>query len=108
MKRRSRFLITLVMGASLVSGADASEIKTMLTGDPRSFMPGGSPDDYTTTLLQHVYEGLVAWRSDGSVATAWGRSPTALLEPRRFEVIPAMRRGLIRAAGQMQFQGKQK
>ncbi|MBB4277839.1 ABC transporter substrate-binding protein [Rhizobium mongolense] len=68
MKRMSRFLIALTGAAFASTGAGAAELKTMLTGDPRSFMPGGSPDDNSTTLLQHVYEGLVSWKADGSVA----------------------------------------
>lgn len=69
MNRNSRFLASLIFGVAFAAtGATATELKTMLTGDPRSFMPGGSPDDNSTTLLQHIYEGLVSWKADGSVA----------------------------------------
>jgi len=39
-----------------------------LATDIRGLMPGISPDDSTGTVLQQVYEGLVAWRADGTVA----------------------------------------
>ena len=43
-------------------------LRTMIATDIRGLMPGISPDDNTGLVLQHVYEGLVAWRTDGTVA----------------------------------------
>ena len=45
-----------------------SVLRTMVTTDIRGLMPGISPDDNTGTVLQNIYEGLVAWRADGTVA----------------------------------------
>jgi peptide/nickel transport system substrate-binding protein len=43
-------------------------LRTLIATDIRGLMPGISPDDSTGLVLQHVYEGLVAWRTDGTVA----------------------------------------
>lgn len=46
---------------------DRSTIRIAMTSDVRSLMPGGNPDSTNGTILQHIYEGLVAARSDGGV-----------------------------------------
>jgi len=43
-------------------------LRGMIASDIRGLMPGISPDVATGAVLQHIYEGLVAWRNDGSVA----------------------------------------
>ena len=45
-------------------------LRTMIATDIRGLMPGISPDDSTGLVLQHVYEGLVAWRTDGIMGEA--------------------------------------
>lgn len=49
-------------------GAGAQTLRTVLSSDIRGLMPGKSPDVSTGTVLQQVYEGLVAWRADGTPA----------------------------------------
>jgi len=54
---------------ALTSSAQAeSQLRTIITTDIRGLMPGNSPDDNTGLVLQNIYEGLVAWRTDGTVA----------------------------------------
>jgi peptide/nickel transport system substrate-binding protein len=57
-----------LMLASLSAAHAESVLRTMITTDIRGLMPGNSPDDNTGLVLQQIYEGLVAWRSDGTVA----------------------------------------
>jgi peptide/nickel transport system substrate-binding protein len=57
------------LAAALFPGIiSAQTLRTAIPSDIRGLMPGNSPDVYTGTVLQNVYEGLVAWKSDGSVA----------------------------------------
>jgi peptide/nickel transport system substrate-binding protein len=64
-----RILVACGLMIAAVSGARAeSVLRTMITTDIRGLMPGNSPDDNTGTVLQNIYEGLVAWRADGTVA----------------------------------------
>ena len=59
---------------STLSAARAERVlRTLITTDIRGLMPGNSPDDNTGLVLQHIYEGLVAWRSDGTVAPMLAR-----------------------------------
>jgi peptide/nickel transport system substrate-binding protein len=63
-----RLVIALCL--MLVSWSTAraeSVLRSMVTTDIRGLMPGNSPDDNTGLVLQQIYEGLVAWRSDGTV-----------------------------------------
>jgi peptide/nickel transport system substrate-binding protein len=43
-------------------------LRVMMGADLRGLMPGISSATATGQTLQHIYEGLVAWRSDGTVA----------------------------------------
>ena len=64
-----RILVACGLMIAAVSPARAeSVLRTMITTDIRGLMPGNSPDDNTGTVLQNIYEGLVAWRADGTVA----------------------------------------
>jgi peptide/nickel transport system substrate-binding protein len=64
-----RILVAFGLMIAAVSGARAeSVLRTMIATDIRGLMPGNSPDDNTGTVLQNIYEGLVAWRADGTVA----------------------------------------
>jgi len=57
------------LAAALFPGIiSAQTLRTTIPSDIRGLMPGNSPDVYTGAILQNVYEGLVAWKSDGSVA----------------------------------------
>jgi peptide/nickel transport system substrate-binding protein len=65
--------LQLALAAALafgVAGAARAEttLRTMIASDLRGLMPGVSPDIPTGTVLQQIYEGLVAWRNDGTVA----------------------------------------
>jgi peptide/nickel transport system substrate-binding protein len=60
-----------ILAATLLAASAAgaqTTLRTMITSDIRGLMPGISTDDNTGTVLQQVYEGLVAWRADGTVA----------------------------------------
>ena len=57
-----------VMLAAVTSVRAEGVLRTMVTTDIRGLMPGISPDDNTGLVLQNIYEGLVAWRADGTVA----------------------------------------
>ena len=58
----------LTIFAAAGSAAQAQTLRTMITSDIRGLMPGRSPDTATGSILQNIYEGLVAWRADGTVA----------------------------------------
>lgn len=67
----SRPLLAMAMlagGLAAQPAAAQDTLRTMLSSDIRGLMPGISPDNSTGTVLQNIYEGLVAWRADGSVA----------------------------------------
>jgi peptide/nickel transport system substrate-binding protein len=67
--RMKRLYVALCVMLVTLSAANAeSVLRTMVTTDIRGLMPGNSPDDNTGLVLQNIYEGLVAWRSDGTVA----------------------------------------
>jgi peptide/nickel transport system substrate-binding protein len=69
-----RVLLTLLLAAVLAAPAAAQGVlRVSLATDIRALMPGNSPDDSTGAVLQHIYEGLVAWRNDGSVAPMLAR-----------------------------------
>jgi peptide/nickel transport system substrate-binding protein len=61
-------VLCLAMLAAATSVRAESVLRTMITTDIRGLMPGISPDDNTGLVLQNIYEGLVAWRADGTVA----------------------------------------
>ena len=65
--RRLAFACLLLLSA-VTSAQAESVLRTMVATDIRGLMPGISPDDNTGTVLQNIYEGLVAWRADGTVA----------------------------------------
>jgi peptide/nickel transport system substrate-binding protein len=56
-------------GAILAApAAFASEIKVANVGDMRSAIPAGATDPGTQVPQVQIYEGLLTWREDGSVA----------------------------------------
>lgn len=57
----------LALGAPHAAQAQTT-LRAAISSDIRGLMPGISPDVATGAVLQHIYEGLVVWRSDGSVA----------------------------------------
>jgi peptide/nickel transport system substrate-binding protein len=65
---RTMLALAAAFGLGAVPAQAQSSLRVSLATDVRALMPGNSPDDSTGTVLQHIYEGLVAWRSDGSVA----------------------------------------
>jgi len=60
-------LLACLIGVSPVPAA-AETLRTALSSDIRGLMPGRSPDVATGAVLQNIYEGLVAWKADGTVA----------------------------------------
>ena len=56
----------------------------MVTTDIRGLMPGISPDDNTGLVLQNIYEGLVAWRADGTVAPMLAKEITTSEDKRTY------------------------
>lgn len=68
MKRLIALAAVLGIAALPVQAQPQSTLRVSLATDIRALMPGNSPDDSTGTVLQQIYEGLVAWRADGSVA----------------------------------------
>jgi len=50
------------------SAASASDIKVANVGDMRSAIPAGATDPGTQVPQVQIYEGLLTWREDGSVA----------------------------------------
>jgi peptide/nickel transport system substrate-binding protein len=64
-----RFAVACLLMLTMATSVQAERVlRTMIATDIRGLMPGISPDDNTGTVLQNVYEGLVAWRADGTVA----------------------------------------
>lgn len=70
MKALARAAALGLLGTALTAapGQAQTVLRGMIASDIRGLMPGISTDVATGAVLQHVYEGLVAWRSDGSVA----------------------------------------
>jgi hypothetical protein len=64
-----RLYVALCVTLVTLPAANAeSVLRTMVTTDIRGLMPGNSPDENTGLVLQNIFEGLIAWRSDGAVA----------------------------------------
>jgi peptide/nickel transport system substrate-binding protein len=63
--------LTLACAAILSTASLAVSAQTLTLAfgsDIRGLMPGSSPDLASGSMRQNVYEGLMAWKSDGSVA----------------------------------------
>jgi peptide/nickel transport system substrate-binding protein len=67
MKRLMLACFLLALAPSSSAQAE-SLLRTIITTDIHGLMPGNSTDDNTGLVLQNIYEGLVAWRTDGTVA----------------------------------------
>jgi peptide/nickel transport system substrate-binding protein len=63
---RSLLLLSII-AASATAQAETL-LRVMAGADMRGLMPGISSATSTGQVLQHIYEGLVAWRNDGTVA----------------------------------------
>jgi peptide/nickel transport system substrate-binding protein len=61
-------------GFAPVEAHAETTLRTLIYSDLRGLIPGASPDVSTGTVLQNIYEGLVAWRSDGAVAPMLAKS----------------------------------
>jgi peptide/nickel transport system substrate-binding protein len=63
-------LITALVAVSLAGpgAALAKELRVANVGDMRSAIPAGATDPGTQVPQVQIYEGLVTWREDGSVA----------------------------------------
>lgn len=65
---RLRLALAALLLGGLPIASEAQTLRATLSSDIRGLMPGASPDIATGSVLQNIYEGLVAWKSDGSVA----------------------------------------
>ncbi|MBB6014720.1 peptide/nickel transport system substrate-binding protein [Aquamicrobium lusatiense] len=66
---RNFWMGCIAAGAVLAApAAFASEIKVANVGDMRSAIPAGATDPGTQVPQVQIYEGLLTWREDGSVA----------------------------------------
>ncbi len=62
-------MLALASGVCVLSAPVlASELRVAIPGDMRSHIPAGSTEPASTIPLSHVYEGLVGWTEDGTVA----------------------------------------
>lgn len=89
-------LLAIVMASPLAVAQ--APLRASLATDIRGLMPGTSPDDSTGTILQHVYEGLVAWRADGTVAPMLARDVTVSPDGLRYTFV--LRPGVVFHNGQ--------
>ncbi len=78
------FVAFCLMLASLSAVRAESVLRSMITTDIRGLMPGNSPDDNTGLVLQQIYEGLIAWRSDGTVAPMLAKAIDASADGRTY------------------------
>jgi peptide/nickel transport system substrate-binding protein len=69
--------LPLATGGDVKAQPATRTLRTTMISDIRGLMPGMSPDVYTGTVLQQVYEGLVASRTDGTVAPMLAESVEA-------------------------------
>ncbi len=94
-----RILVVLLAALLMPSLAAAqSQLRLSLATDIRGLMPGISPDDSTGSVLQQVYEGLVAWRADGTVAPMLARDIS--VSPDGMKYTFALRQGVVFHNGQ--------
>jgi len=77
-------LLTLSAGPTAATAVHAQEVRvqervlrTTIATDIRGLMPGMSPDVFTGTVLQQVYEGLVVSRADGTVVPMFAETAEA-------------------------------
>ncbi|HLW92706.1 MAG TPA: ABC transporter substrate-binding protein [Roseiarcus sp.] len=69
------FALTFALAVATIASARAeTALRTLISTDIRGLAPGTGPDFATGTVLQQIYEGLVAWRSDGTVAPMLAKS----------------------------------
>lgn len=64
----SRMLASTAVLVALLVPASARPLLMPIASDMRNLMPGSTPDVASGTIRQNIYEGLVAWKDDGSVA----------------------------------------
>ena len=97
----NRIVIAVLAFAVLAAPSIATAQTTLrlpLAADIRGLMPGISPDDNTGTVLQQIYEGLVAWRADGTVAPMLARD--VAVSPDGVQYTFALRSGVVFHNGQ--------
>lgn len=69
MIRNAWMTASLTLALALATeGASARELRVANVGDMRSAIPAGTTDPGTQVPQVQIYEGLVTWREDGSVA----------------------------------------
>lgn len=68
----------VAVSAALTAGAEpvgaTTVLQTMVRTDITNLAPGSTTDTSSVTVKQQVYEGLVSWRADGSVAPMLAQS----------------------------------
>lgn len=62
----TRILAGTAMLLALVGPAAARPLLAPIGTDLRNLMPGSTPDTVSGTVRQNIYEGLVAWTTDGT------------------------------------------
>lgn len=63
-----KFIGAALIALASVFPAAASELRVANAGDMGSFIPAGSTGPQTVTPISHIYEGLVTWTENGTVA----------------------------------------
>lgn len=70
-----------------VLAASEDSVTAVLTSDIRGLMPGSGPDIASGTVRQQIYEGLVCWRADGSVAPMLAQSIAISEDGKRYTFV---------------------
>ncbi|ALM82238.1 ABC transporter substrate-binding protein [Bordetella sp. N] len=78
--------LLLTPGMRVLAATDDS-LTVVLTSDIRGLMPGSGPDIASGTVRQQIYEGLVCWRADGSVAPMLAQSITPSEDGKRYKFV---------------------
>ena len=81
-----------------VPAAAETVLRARLAADIRSTEPGGRRDQNTDDVLLHMFEGLVAYREDGSVGPLLAKSWTVSPDGRTYRF--ALRSGVVFHNGQ--------
>ena len=83
-RHHARIAVIAAVAVSPVPVRAESVLTTLISTDIRGLMPGVSPDVSTGTVLQNIYEGLVAWRGDGTVGLMLAEQVTTSADGRTY------------------------
>lgn len=70
-----------------ILAATPDTLTVVSTSDIRGLMPGSGPDIASGTVRQQIYEGLVCWRADGSVAPMLAQSISVSSDKTRYTFV---------------------